>query len=494
MVEMKSWAVGACLLVAAVGARAQITDNPLPAPRRQARARRRGARRRPATGDAQPAARRSGRHADGLGARQLRARCARRPAVRERLARLPLHHRRRPHLAVRGRRARCSRTRGTRGSRAASSASISIRSSRATACGTACTSSAREGNPARPDFIPPGYDSDDVTFHNVITEWRANDPRASTFTGTRRELLRVAHVVQFSSHPMGAVEFNPTARPGSPDYGLLYTSGSDLGFSNGGGPNANNPTATQRLGLRDHGDLAHRPAQPARDERREGARRLHDSGRQQVSSRRRSENARRDLRVRLPQRASAGVGSHRRLAVRRRHRHESHRRGQHRPQRRQLRLDEARRLLGERHDPSRRRAESALRAAGRRAARPESRRVHLSRRDLRSQRGRGGHGRLHLSRPHRSAARQADLRRRQSRPVVRRRYRGSESGRRRRAGDRRADRGDPALRSRCVGSARSSRRSASSWRARWARRCRARTCTSAAAATAKFSSPHARTA
>ena len=39
-------------------------------------------------------------------------------------------------------------------------------------------------------------------------------PKASTFTGTRRELLRIAHVVQFSSHPLGAVEFNPTARPG----------------------------------------------------------------------------------------------------------------------------------------------------------------------------------------------------------------------------------------------------------------------------------------
>jgi hypothetical protein len=104
-----------------------------------------------------------------------------------------------------------------------------------------------EGNPARPDFIPPGYGPRDVTFHNVITEWRAADPKANTFTGTRRELLRVAHVVQFSSHPMGAVEFNPTARPGSEDYGLLYTSGSDFGFSNGGGPNANNPGATQRL-------------------------------------------------------------------------------------------------------------------------------------------------------------------------------------------------------------------------------------------------------
>jgi hypothetical protein len=46
---------------------------------------------------------------------------------------------------------------------------------------------------------------------------------------------------------MGAVEFNPAAKPGDPDYGLLYTSGSDFGFSNGGGPNASNPAQTQRL-------------------------------------------------------------------------------------------------------------------------------------------------------------------------------------------------------------------------------------------------------
>jgi hypothetical protein len=102
-------------------------------------------------------------------------------------------------------------------------------------------------NPARLDFIPPGFGEDDVTHHNVITEWRANDPTASTFEGSRRELLRVAHVVTNASHPFGFVGFNPTASPGDEDYGLLYTSGSDLGFSNGGGPNANNPTATQRL-------------------------------------------------------------------------------------------------------------------------------------------------------------------------------------------------------------------------------------------------------
>lgn len=101
-------------------------------------------------------------------------------------------------------------------------------------------------NPREPDFIPPGYGDSDVTHHNVITEWRANDPAASAFEGTRRELLRVAHVTANMSHPFGYVGFNPTAAPGDPDYGLLYTSGSDLGFSNGGGPNANNPTQTQR--------------------------------------------------------------------------------------------------------------------------------------------------------------------------------------------------------------------------------------------------------
>ena len=103
------------------------------------------------------------------------------------------------------------------------------------------------GNRAKLDFIPPGYTAADATYHNIITEWRANDPAADTFEGTRRELLRVAHVVQNFSHPFGHVGFNPTAEPGDADYGLLYTSGSDLGFSNGAGPNANNPGQTQRL-------------------------------------------------------------------------------------------------------------------------------------------------------------------------------------------------------------------------------------------------------
>jgi Glucose / Sorbosone dehydrogenase len=103
------------------------------------------------------------------------------------------------------------------------------------------------GNPKTPDFIPPGFTLKDVTYHNIITEWHATKPEANTFEGTRRELLREAHVVNNLTHPMGAVDFNPAAKPGDPDYGLLYTSGSDHGFSNGGGPNANTASQTQRL-------------------------------------------------------------------------------------------------------------------------------------------------------------------------------------------------------------------------------------------------------
>jgi hypothetical protein len=104
-----------------------------------------------------------------------------------------------------------------------------------------------EGNPATPHFIPPGFGLADVTYQTVFTEWRATDPRAQEFEGGRRELLRVAHVVNNYFHPLGSVEFNTTAKPGSLDYGLLYIGGTDFGFSNGGGPNATNPRQTQRL-------------------------------------------------------------------------------------------------------------------------------------------------------------------------------------------------------------------------------------------------------
>jgi hypothetical protein len=104
-----------------------------------------------------------------------------------------------------------------------------------------------EGNSATPHFIPPGFGPADVTYQTVFTEWRATNPRAAVFEGSRRELLRAAHVVNNYFHPLGSVEFNPTAKVGAPDYGLLYIGGTDFGFSNGGGPRATNPSQTQRL-------------------------------------------------------------------------------------------------------------------------------------------------------------------------------------------------------------------------------------------------------
>lgn len=104
-----------------------------------------------------------------------------------------------------------------------------------------------QGNAAPLSFIPPGFSPEDVTYHNVITEWAAADPQAGVFEGTRRELLRAGQVVENLYHPFGHVGFNPTAQPGGADYGLLYTSGSDFGFSNGGGPNGEDSSQLQRL-------------------------------------------------------------------------------------------------------------------------------------------------------------------------------------------------------------------------------------------------------
>src|SRR5438094_2605629 len=54
--------------------------------------------------------------------------------------------------------------------------------------------------------------------------------------------------------------------PGDPDYGLLYTTGSDFGFSNGGGPNAAKPAQTQRLDTLVGAILRIDPRSPSRSE------------------------------------------------------------------------------------------------------------------------------------------------------------------------------------------------------------------------------------
>jgi hypothetical protein len=54
----------------------------------------------------------------------------------------------------------------------------------------------------------------------VLVEWTDANPSNSTFEGTARELLRVQ--LNTRSHPLGDLIFNPAARPGDPDWRVLY--------------------------------------------------------------------------------------------------------------------------------------------------------------------------------------------------------------------------------------------------------------------------------
>ncbi len=77
---------------------------------------------------------------------------------------------------------------------------------------------------AKPTDLPA---QPDTKFHSVITEWKANDPAADTFSGTHREVLRIGYNGQV--HAIQQIDFNPTAHRGDSDYGLLYIASGDGG-------------------------------------------------------------------------------------------------------------------------------------------------------------------------------------------------------------------------------------------------------------------------
>jgi hypothetical protein len=80
------------------------------------------------------------------------------------------------------------------------------------------------------DYTPNGVgDSHDT----VLLEWTAKRPGAATYDGDHpREILRVQH--PFGNHNGGELAFNPLARPGQPDFGMLYIGNADGG--SGGDP------------------------------------------------------------------------------------------------------------------------------------------------------------------------------------------------------------------------------------------------------------------
>jgi hypothetical protein len=81
-----------------------------------------------------------------------------------------------------------------------------------------------------PDFAPPGGRK---SHHAVLLEWTAKSPSADSYDGgAPRELMRWER--PFVNHNGGQLGFNPLARRGSADYGLLYVGNADGG--SGGDP------------------------------------------------------------------------------------------------------------------------------------------------------------------------------------------------------------------------------------------------------------------
>ena len=75
------------------------------------------------------------------------------------------------------------------------------------------------------DFKPSGGNH---THDTVLLEWTAKNPAAAAYDGgSPRELLRIEQ--PFANHNAGHLTFNPLARPGDADFGLLY-----MGFADGG--------------------------------------------------------------------------------------------------------------------------------------------------------------------------------------------------------------------------------------------------------------------
>ena len=78
-----------------------------------------------------------------------------------------------------------------------------------------------------PSIPTPPFPGARITREGVMIEWTDRDITNTTFEGTARELLRM----QLASpiHPLGEMTFNPAARPGDPDWRVMYVGAGDAG-------------------------------------------------------------------------------------------------------------------------------------------------------------------------------------------------------------------------------------------------------------------------
>ena len=166
------------------------------------------------------------------------------------------------------------------------------------------------GNPATPNFIPPGFTAEGRDLPQRHHRVARDESRRRTRSRARgASCCASAHVVANLTHPMGAVEFNPTAKPG--DAGLrpaLHQRQRSSDSATAADRTRTIPARRSASTRSSTAILRIDPRSPSVTRRHEGPRRLHDSDGQQVRRGRRSEDARRDLRLRLPQRPPALVG------------------------------------------------------------------------------------------------------------------------------------------------------------------------------------------
>lgn len=78
---------------------------------------------------------------------------------------------------------------------------------------------------------------------DVLVEWTDTNISNTTFEGTAREILRVQ--LTRNSHPLNDMAFNPTARPGDPEWRVMYVSCGDA--ASGESPDPTTRLNPQRL-------------------------------------------------------------------------------------------------------------------------------------------------------------------------------------------------------------------------------------------------------
>lgn len=92
------------------------------------------------------------------------------------------------------------------------------------------TTHTEKANAAPADFA--FADTLKVGLQWVLTEWKVQDPNAATFAGTGREMWRMNMMTPI--HGVQEITFNPLAKPGTPDYGLLFIGVGDGGSAEAG--------------------------------------------------------------------------------------------------------------------------------------------------------------------------------------------------------------------------------------------------------------------